>query len=61
MPPSRGKRLCGAFAVGLGLIVAGLFLPEAVKNKDILGDPAVGALPEGITVPVAYTLCYRIT
>ena len=61
VPPARGKRICGAIAVGWGLFVGFLFAPEVAKNQDVFGDLATGAVVEGDTIPVIYTVCYGVT
>ena len=60
LTPAKASRLCGIAALALGVVVAGLFVREAVESKDALGDLTVGALVEGKTIPMAYTLCYGI-
>ena len=45
----------------LGVLIAGLLAPEVAKSSDVLGDLATGAIVEGYTVPMIYTLCYGAT
>jgi len=60
VPPARGKKICGALAVGWGVLVAGAFLPQEAKRDDLPGDIATEAIVEGDSIPTVYTLCYGV-
>ena len=40
------------------MVVAELFVRKIARGKDPIGDIASGAVVEGYTVPIVYTLCY---